>query len=94
MSLDFAEILDEDHPFEALAKKTIRTFSTAHTIKRAEAGPNASELRRTGSSTSATGAANRPSAAACSLKKNAGAGYPMINLDGDGIDRGTATTAR
>lgn len=89
MSLDFAEMLDEDHPFEALAKKTIRNlFNGSYDQKSRRLAQMASELRPDAVINFCHWGCKQAFGGSMLLKeKMQELGIPMINLDGDGIDK-------
>ena len=89
MSLDFAEMLDEDHPFEALAEKTIRNlFNGSYDQKSRRLAQMASELRPDAVINFCHWGCKQAFGGSMLLKeKMQELGIPMINLDGDGIDK-------
>lgn len=89
MALDFAENLDEDHPFEALARKTIRNlFNGSYSYKSERLGQMASALEPDAVINFCHWGCKQAFGGSVLLKeKMQELGIPMINLDGDGIDK-------
>ena len=89
MILDFAETLDEDHPFDAIARKTIKNlFNGSYDHKSNRLAKMAAQLRPDAVINFCHWGCKQAFGGSVLLKeKMQELGIPMINLDGDGIDK-------